>query len=152
MNINKRTVKSVLIEHAGSFLTVKEIQATLNLEGNKAMRKISGYLSRLRSDADVERKRNSIAFTYCFKKSAVQNAYSKTTPDKKARGGSDNFEFVERLIESEEGYCELCDSYKEIAFKAEREGSIVFLCEKHGKAIKMLCEYGGVSYEHKQTP
>lgn len=65
-------------------------------------------------------------------------------PDKSWRGLKLNDD-VERLIQPEGGYCELCESYKEIAFKAEKEGSIVFLCEKHGNAIdKQLCGYGGV--------
>ena len=148
MNINKRTVKSVLIEHAGSFLTAKEIEAALNLEGDKAMRKISGYLSRLRRDADITRRKNSIGYTYSFSKSAVQNGYSKTHPDKKAIGDSDKFNgftFVEPLVEPEEGFCEFCGEHTQISYKAEKGGCIMFLCEKHGKVIdKQLCGYGGV--------
>ena len=142
MNINKRTVKSVLIEHAGSFLTVKEIEAVFNLEGDKVMRKISGYLSRLRRDADIERKRNSIAFKYCFKKSAVQNAYSETTPDKKARGDSDNFTFIEP-IESREGVCEECGFWCNLIFQAEKNNRRVFLCKECGEQIKEQSEVFG---------
>ncbi|MCK4347011.1 MAG: hypothetical protein KAW47_00195 [Thermoplasmatales archaeon] len=148
MNINKRTVKSALIEHPGEFLTVKEIESSLGLNGDKAMRKISGCLSRLRRDADVERHKKSRAFAYCFKKSALHNAYSEAPRGKKVRGDSakfTGFTFVEPLVETGEGFCELCEAYTKIAFKAEMESSIVFLCEAHGRAVdKTLCGYGGV--------
>ena len=149
MNINKRTVKSALIEHPGEFLTVKEIESSLGLSGDEAMRKISGCLSRLRRDADVERHKKSRAFAYCFKKSALHNAYSEAPRgNKKRKRDSDRFNgftFVEPLVELEEGYCELCEAYTKIAFKAENEGSIIFLCKKHGERLdKALGGYGGV--------
>lgn len=139
INVTKRAVKSVLIEHAGSFLTVKEIEASLNLEGDKVMRKISGYLSRLRRDADIERKRNSIAFKYCFKKSAVENAYSEAPPDKKAAENSDDFNgfsFIESLDDATEGFCELCGVKKKLSYKAEKSNRWVFVCKECGERIK----------------
>jgi len=148
MNINKRIVKSVLVEHAGSFLTVKEVEAMLNLEGNKAMRKISGYLSRLRRDADIERKKNNIAFKYCFKKSAVHSAYSEAPPCKKAIGDSremfNGFTFVEPLAEPTEAFCEFCNKITTVSYKAQKDGCLFLLCEQHAKAIdNSLYGYGG---------
>lgn len=147
MNINKRTVKSALIEHPGEFLTVKEIESSLGLNGDKAMRKISGCLSRLRRDADVERHKKSRAFAYCFKKSALHNAYSEAPPGKKAIGDNDfsGYNFIELIAESIEAYCEECKEFKQVLFCAEKNGHKVFLCKKHGARLdKALGGWGYV--------
>ena len=152
MNITKPDVLFVLLKHAGKWVRPKTIARELNVNTTQGINRVSVLLYRLRNQPYIARRNKSHDYQYRYYEEIKVHPtnilpLSKTANDKKAIGKSDKFNvfsFIEPLPEVREGYCEVCESYNQIAFKAENEGSIVFLCEKHGKAIdKMLCGYGG---------
>lgn len=153
MNIAKTDVLFVLSKRPGKWVKPKKIAKELNLNTTEGINRISNILYRSRHIPHIERKRNSRAcqYRYCEEikgHPTLENPYPKIEGDEKGIGDSDNFNgfsFVEPLVEMEEGYCELCDKFTQVSFKAQRDGCLILLCEAHGRAVdKMLCGYGGV--------
>ena len=153
MNPLKIKILDVLAKHKNKWLKAKSIAKEVNLDTVEGINLISNILYRLRHMHYIERRSNSHAYEYRYYEEIKGHptnilSLSKTESDKKAIRGSDNFEFVELLPETTGGYCELCDKYTTISFKAEKGGCRVFLCENHGKVIdKELGGYGGCLYE-----
>ena len=155
MNVTKRDVLLALSKHRSKWVKPKIIAKELKLDSSEGISRVSNILYRLRHAPRIERKRNSHAYQYQYSGEitvhpTLENACPKTTPNKKAAGGRGGdvftgFTFVAPLDATEEGYCELCESHTQITFKAEMDGCVVFLCQKHGKAIdKKLGGYGGM--------
>lgn len=153
MNPLKIKILEILAKHKNKWLKAKSIAREVNLNDKKGINKVSVLLYRLRHLPHIERRSNSHNYQYRYYEEIKAHPtnilpLSKTESDKKPIGDSrdkfNGFTFIESLPEVTGGYCELCEAYKGVAFKAEREGSIVLLCEKHGKAVdKRLCGYGG---------
>lgn len=157
MNPLKIKILELLAKRKNKWLKTKTIAKELNLSTTEGINRVSNILYRLRHAPHIERKSNSHDYSYRYIVVAEKvhptslNACSQPTPDKKARGDSSSdmlkaFTFIEPLPEVREGYCGICEAYKkEVAFKAEKEGSIVLLCERHGKVVdKELGSYSGV--------
>ena len=156
MNVTKLDILFALSKHAGKWIKPRTIAKELGLKTTEGINRISQILYRLRNDKHIERRNNSHDYSYRYIDEI--GGYppnipplSKIEGDKKtikAIGDSDKFNgftFIESLDATEEGYCELCESHTQIAFKGEKGDSVVFLCLKHGKAIdKQLGGYGGV--------
>lgn len=149
----KIQILEILAKHRTRWLKTKTVARELNMNTIEGINRVSVLLYRLRNQPYIARRNKSHDYQYRYiedKSGHPTNILplSKSATDKKAKGNTDKcngFTFIEPLPETTEGYCELCESYKQIAFKAEKDGSIVFLCVKHGKAIdKKLCGYGGV--------
>ena len=149
MNPLKIKILEVLAKHKNKWLKMKSIAKELNLGTVEAINLISNILYRLRHIPYIELRSNSHAYQYrYFEEIKVHPtnilSLSKTKSDKKAIRGSNNFKFIEFLPETRGGYCELCDKHTTISFKAEKDGCMLFLCEKHGEIInKQLGGYGG---------
>ena len=152
MNTTKTDVLFVLSQYSGKWLKPRKIAKELGLSTTAGINRVSNILYRLRNQPYIARRNKTHDYKYCYIED--KNEYpsniltlSKSASDKKAINNSDKidvFTFVELLPQATQGYCELCDKYDLVAFKAERNGSLIFLCEKHGKAIdKKLCGYGG---------
>lgn len=148
MNITKTDVLSILKSNPGEFFTTRTIMNELHISEKDEMRQVSRALYRLyRKHPDVNREPNCATFKYRFvpetHKSPNILPLSKSASDKKARGDSDGFTFIE-TIEPEENLCELCGLWCEVVYQAEKNGCRVFLCKKHGERVdKLLGGYGG---------
>lgn len=150
MNPLRIKILETLAKHKNRWLKTKTIAKELNLGTVDGINRISVLLYRLRNFPNIERRSNSHAYQYRYFEeikrhptNILPSAVSKAKSGGNAKRDNANFEFVER-IEPEERYCEICESYKQISFRAQREESVVFLCEKHGEAVdKHLFGYGG---------
>ena len=149
----KIKILEVLEKHPNKWLKTKTIARELNLNTTEDINIVSVFLYRLRHLPYIERKRNSHAYQYRYYEEIKAHptnilSFSERKRDKKAREKKDKFNgftFVELLVEPRGGYCEICDKHTEITYKAEKNGCLFLLCEKHGKAIdKTLCGYGGL--------
>lgn len=152
MNPLKIKILETLAKHKNKWLKTKTIAKEVGINTPDGISRVSNVLYRLRRLPNIERKRNSHAYQYrYFEELKVHHTnippLSKMPHDKKAIGDSDKFNsftFIEPLPEVTEGYCELCDKYTQISYKAQKDGCLFLLCERHAKAIdNALCGYGG---------
>jgi hypothetical protein len=152
MNINKDTIIKVLHDNPNEFLTVKDVMGVLNLNGEKAMRRVSRELGRIhRKDSSVKREKCSIAFAYRFIKSPTENRLLKKSPkDKQAKKKKEDtgllkYTYIKELEEPEFGACGLCDVECELIFQAETSRGTEKLCEECGEKVnEKLGGYGGM--------
>ena len=160
MNITKRDVLLALSKHTG-WVKPRTIAKELGLSTTEGISRVSNILYRLRHAPRIERKRNSHAYQYRYGGEIAvyptsEKAYLKTEGKEKAIRDRDSggdvftgFTFIEPLngdgSSMEEGYCEVCGLHTQIAFRAEKDDCVVFLCQKHGKAVnEQLGGYGGM--------
>ena len=156
MNLIKIKILEVLAKHKNQWLKTKSIAKEVNLNDKKGINNVSVLLYRLRTLPYIERRSNSHNYQYRYIEDKVviskehptnvlPNRVSKS--DKKARGDRDRFNgftFIELLPEVTGGVCEFCGEHTQISYKAEKDGCLFLLCERHGKAVeKGLCGYGG---------
>jgi hypothetical protein len=143
LNLTKEDVKSTLRGHPREWFTTQQVMAKMNLTGDSAMRRVSRCLYRLRNDSDVERCRNTAIYKYRFigfkkVKSPTENLLKIVEKRKKAIDvGSDSYDGYTNveLVGVRDGYCEECSKWCEIAFRGEKNGLVVYLCQWHGREV-----------------
>ena len=156
MNINQTTITEVLYDNPNELLTVRDVMAALNLNGEKAMRRASRELGRIyRKDSSVKREKSRFAFAYQFVKSPTKDrSFAKSPKETKDKGATrkqekrsklSGYTYIEELEEPKYDTCELCGVVDcEIAYRAETSRGVEFLCEKCGvKVNKKLGGYAG---------
>ena len=151
MNINKTAIIEVLHDNPNEFLTVKSVMATLNLSGEKSMRRVSRELGRIyRRDTNVEREKCSFAFAYRFVKSPAKTGLFVESPKKhqakkkEKESKLSGYTYIEELEEPEYGFCDLCNLECELTYRAETSRGVDFLCEGCGaKVNEKIGGYGG---------
>ena len=149
----KEDVLFILSKHPNKWLKAKSIAREMNLNTKEGTNRISNILYRLRNSSHIERKSCSHAYQYRYCEEingypTLENPFSKIERcEKGIDGGYEGYTDVELLPELEEGYCELCGEFKEIRYRGEKDGHIVFLCEMHGREVDKFLFSGNGRFE-----
>lgn len=143
-------VIGILTQHRNKWLKTRTIAKEVGINTPGGISRVSNVLYRLRHLPNIERKSNSHAFQYRYYEEIKGHhtnilPSSKTQKTKKAKGERGKlFKFVE-CVEPKEGFCDQCESYEIVTYQAEREDTVLFLCEKCGrKADRQTGSYAGV--------
>jgi len=146
-------IMNILAEHRNTWLKSREVAIKAGMNTPEGINNVSSVLYRLRHVKHIERRHDSTVSEYKYheeRKTEIKRhpanvlPISKPQSVKKAGGKKGNpIKFVVG-IEPREGYCEYCECSKPISYKAECENTVLFLCDKCGKAAdKEVCGYGG---------